>query len=73
MRLEFTTLLRQKKPGYDNNVVKEVKAMKERAAENGSEYILDRDYYIPPLMIGKYELLCKEFIKEKAVSFVIIS
>ena len=42
--------------------------MKERAAENGSEYI-----YIPPLMIGKYELLCKEFIKEKAVSFVIIS
>ena len=47
--------------------------MKERAAENGSEYILDRDYYIPPLMIGKYELLCKEFIKETAVSFVIIS
>ena len=47
--------------------------MKERAAENGNEYILDRDYYIPPLVIGKYELLCKEFIEEKAVSFVIIS
>lgn len=28
MRLEFTTLLRQKKPGYDNNVVKEVKETK---------------------------------------------
>ena len=25
---EFTTLLRQKKPGYDNNVVKEVKETK---------------------------------------------
>ena len=28
MRLEFTTLLRQKKPGYDNKVVKEIKETK---------------------------------------------
>lgn len=28
MRLEFTTLLRQIKPGYDNKVVKEIKETK---------------------------------------------
>lgn len=34
MRLEFTTLLRQIKPGYDNNVVEEIKLMKERIIQN---------------------------------------
>ena len=31
---EFTTLLRQRKPGYDNNVVEEIKLMKERIIQN---------------------------------------
>lgn len=62
---EFTTLLPQKKSGNDNNIVQEVKSMKERAAGNRIEYILVRDYYIPALMIGKYEFLRKEFIKER--------
>lgn len=70
--MEFTALLRQLKSGYDNNVVKEVKAMKERITENGIDYVLVGDYYIPDLRlpeenrpIGKYGFLHKEYLKER--------
>ncbi len=71
MRLEFTTLLRQRKPGYDKYVVKEVKAMKEQSTENRMDYILVGDYYIPDLKlqgeerpIGKYGRMHREYLRE---------
>lgn len=64
--------LRQRNPGYDNNVVEEIETMKERITENGIDYILVRNYYIPDLrtsqknrMIGKCGFLRKGYIKER--------
>jgi hypothetical protein len=52
--------------------VKEVKEMKERITENGIDYVLVGDYYIPDLRlpeeerpIGKYGYLHGEYLKEK--------
>ena len=52
--------------------MEEIKTRKERINENGIDYILVRDYYIPDLrtsqknrMIGKYGFLRKEYIKER--------
>jgi hypothetical protein len=60
------------KPSYDKYVVKEVKTMKERITENGIDYVLVGDYYIPDLKlpeeerpIGKYGYLHGEYLNEK--------
>jgi hypothetical protein len=52
--------------------VKEVKTMKERITENGIDYVLVGDYYIPDLRlpeeerpIGKYGYLHGEYLKER--------
>jgi hypothetical protein len=52
--------------------VKEVKEMKERITENGIDYVLVGDYYIPDLKIpeeerpiGKYGYLRNEYLQER--------
>ena len=49
IRPEFTTLLRQMKSSYDKYVVKEVKYDEGKNYENGIDYVLVGDYYIPDL------------------------
>ena len=57
-----------------------MKELKPRITENGIEYVLVGDYYIPDLKlpeenrpIGKYGQMHREYLKEQCLSLIHIS